>query len=498
MTSKTAVWLLAGTANMLLAAAALAQGALPGGPAPVTQAQLDALQKQIQDLNVQTQQLKQAQADADPGAALGDLKRSTSDQYVDLNNQLAAQNKVGLDNGRLTVVTANGDFSIALRGLIQFDIGYFSQGRNPAGVDFNSGTNFRRAQLGFQGTVFRDWSYNFLYDFGGYGIENRGYVYNAYIEYDGLKPFIVRAGAYTPGEGQEDQTGSGDLFFPERPASVDVARNIAGAPSREAVSLYWQADNYLLSLSYTGKKTTDGTSTGAAVGTFDAQQALIGRAALLAFSSPEAKWVVETHLSNVFKLADPAASTAPAAGVIRFSNGPEVAVDASKPVDTGNIDAKGVREFGFETAGTYDRLYAQAGWFHYEVERRTALPNPHFSGWYGFATFSLTGEQHVYDPTTASFRNLKPAHVLGSGGWGAWELAARYSDIDLNFRPFTATGAGGIPGGKQDVLTLGLNWYPNTVIKFQLDYDNVKVSHPNATANNIAADAVVLRSQISL
>jgi phosphate-selective porin OprO/OprP len=87
---------------------------------------------------------------------------------------------------------------------------------------------------------------------------------------------------------------------------------------------------------------------------------------------------------------------------------------------------------------------------------------------------------------------------LGSpGGWGAWELAARYSDIDLNFRPFTAAGVGGIPGGKQDVLTLGLNWYPNTVIKFQFDYENLKVSHPNATANNISSDAVLLRSQIA-
>src|SRR6185312_5058724 len=350
-----------------------------------------------------------------------------------------------------------------------------------------------------QGTAFRDWSYNFLYDFGGYGVENRGYIYSAYIEYDGLKPFAFRIGAYTPGEGQEDQTGSGDLLFPERAAGVDVARGIAGAPSREAASLYWQEDNYLLSLSYTGKKTTDGTSTGASVGTFDAQQALIGRAALLALSTPAAKWVVETHLTDVLKLADPVASTAPPASVIRLSNGPEFAIDASKTVDTGNLDAKRVREFGFETAATYERVYGQAGWFRYEVQRRTALPSPHFSGWYGLLTYSLTGEQHPYDPATATFRKLKPAHPLGSAdGWGAWELAGRYSDIDLNFRPFTAAGSGGVAGGKQDVLTLGLNWYPNTAIKFEFDYENLKVSHPNATANNISSDAVILRSQISL
>jgi len=162
-------------------------------------------------------------------------------------------------------------------------------------------------------------------------VENRGYIYNAYVEYDGLKPFYFRAGAYTPFLGQEDQTGSGDLFFPERAAAVDVSRNIAGAPSREAASIWAQGDNYLVSLSYTGKKTTDGTSTGAAVGTFDAQQSIIGRAAWLAYSDSSAKFVLDGHITEVLKLPDPSAG--PAASVLRLSNGPEIAVDASRTVE---------------------------------------------------------------------------------------------------------------------------------------------------------------------
>jgi phosphate-selective porin OprO/OprP len=490
--------LLAGAALIALSPPSLAAGKKQPAPPPADP-RIGLLEQQLRDLQQQLAEIKGAQNNTDYSAAVVDLKRSTSDQYVDINNRLDAQTKVGLDNGRLTVTSPNGAFSLSLRALVQFDVGYFAQGKNPSGVDLNSGTNFRRAQLGFQGTAFRDWSYNFLYDFGGYGAENRGYIYNAYIEYDGLKPFFFRIGAYTPPEGQEDQTGSGDLFFPERPAAVDVARNIAGAPSREAATIGAQGDRYFASLSYTGKKTTDNTSTGASVGTFDAQQALIGRAAYLAVATPEAKWLVEGHITEVLKLADPTASTAPVATAIRFSNGPEVAVDASKTVDTGNIDAKGAREFGFETAGTYDRFYGQGGWFRYEVERRTAVPNPHFSGWYAFLTYSLTGEQHPYDPTTASFRNLRPTNPLGTpGGWGAWEVTARYSDVDLNYLPFATAAAGGVAGGKQDVWSLGLNWYPNNIVKFQLNYDNIKVDHINAPANDISADAVVLRSQIAL
>ena len=488
--------LLAGTAAAALSGPAFAAAAKK--PAPATQdPRIGLLEQQLRDVQLQLREIKTSQADADSSAALADLKRSTSAQYVDINNRLDAQTKASISNGRVSFASADGAFTLSLRALVQFDTGYFAQGKNPASVDLNSGTNFRRAQLGFQGTVYNDWAYNFIYDFGGYGVENRGYIYNAYIEYDGLKPFGFRIGAYTPAEGLEDQTSSGELFFPERAASVDVARTLGGAPSREAASIFAQGENYFASVSYTGKKTGDNTSTGAAVGTFDAQEAVIGRAAWLAVSEPEVKWLLDGHITEVLKLSDAAPS--PTLNTIRFSNGPEVAVDASKTVDTGNIDAHHVREFGFESAGEYGPVFAQGGWFRYEIERRIAVPNPSFTGWYAFITYSLTGEQHPYDPATASFRNIRPAKPLGTpGGWGAWEVAARYSSIDLDFLPFSTAATGGIAGGKQDIWTLGVNWYPNSAIKFQLNYDNIKVNHVNAPANDISADAVVLRSQISL
>ncbi|HJT44335.1 MAG TPA: porin [Rhizomicrobium sp.] len=486
--------LLAGAALSALPAptyAAAAQKPTPSDP------RIGVLEQQLRDVQRQLAEIKSAQGQNDTSAAVADLKRSTSSQYADINNRFDAQTKISTANGRLSFASPDGAFTLALRGQVQFDTAYFAQGRNPATVDLNSGTNFRRAQLGFQGTVFTDWAYNFIYDFGGNGIENRGYIYNAYLEYAGFKPFYVRIGAYTPPAGIEDQTGSGDLFFLERAAATDIARNIAGAPSREAASIFAQGDTYVVSLSYTGKKTTDGTSTGAAVGTFDAQQSLIGRVAWLAVSEPNVKWLLDGHITEVLKLPDPSAG--PAASVIRLSNGPEIAVDASRTLDTGNIAAKGAREFGFESAAAYDRLFAQGGWFRYEIERRTPVPNPHFTGWYAFVTYSLTGEQHPYDPATASFRNIRPAKPLGTpGGWGAWEATARYSSTDLDFLPFATAATGGIAGGKQDVWTLGMNWYPNNAIKFQFNYENLQVNHVNAPANDISANVIALRTQISL
>ena len=41
---------------------------------------------------------------------------------------------IGLDNGRPTVVSADGDFSLSLRSLVQLDYGYFAQGKNRNGL----------------------------------------------------------------------------------------------------------------------------------------------------------------------------------------------------------------------------------------------------------------------------------------------------------------------------------------------------------------------------
>ena len=495
-------WLLAGAAVASLPPSAFAAGTKASDAAAqaqtqaaqANQAKLDALQQQLQDLNAQVQTLKQAQADADPSAALGDLKRSSSDQYVDLNNQIAAQPKVSIDNARLQVTSADGRFSVALRGLIQYDTGYFAQGRNPATVDLSSGSNFRRAQVGLQGVAFGDWSYNLTFDFGGNGVEKSGYIYNAYIEYDGLRPLGFRIGAYAPPAGIEDSTGSADLLFLERPSSVDIARNIAGAPSRDAATIFAQGESYLASVSLTGGKVGDAA-------TFDEQEALVGRLAWLAYADSDIHWLLDVDGTDVLKLPDAVANAVNNStnNLASFSNGPELGIDATKTVNTGNIDASGITEWGLETAANWKGLYAQAGYFGYQIKRRaSSLSDPSFNGWYALATWSLTGEAHAYDPTTASFRGLKPASPLGRDGFGAWELAARYSTIDLNDNPFLAAAAGGVAGGRQDVWSVGVNWYPTNGIRFALDFDNVRVGHPNAPTTNISADALALRAQLSL
>jgi phosphate-selective porin OprO/OprP len=72
-------------------------------------------------------------------------------------------------------------------------------------------------------------------------------------------------------------------------------------------------------------------------------------------------------------------------------------------------------------------------------------------------------------PRAALFRGVVPKHNFHPlrGEWGAWELAFRYSYLDLNDED--------IRGGEERNLTLGLNWYLKPNIRFQLNYINAKV-----------------------
>jgi phosphate-selective porin OprO/OprP len=98
-----------------------------------------------------------------------------------------------------------------------------------------------------------------------------------------------------------------------------------------------------------------------------------------------------------------------------------------------------------------------------------------------------------------------------AGTWGAWEIAGRYSVIDLNDRLGFPDAAF---GGKQTIYSAGLNWYVNRNIRFMLDYLHGTIDKPAGPTEfvvipgkppgpggllwNVGAkfDAVAMRTQI--
>jgi phosphate-selective porin OprO/OprP len=524
---KASVWLLAITTLGALSLPAFAASSQPAAPDP----RITVLEQQLRGVEQQLAEIKTRQDQNDTSAAVADLKRSTSDQYLDLNKTVSAQPRSSLDNGRLQFISVDGRFSAALRTLIQFDSGYYMQEHSanllPAayGNNFSSGSNFRRVYLNLQGRVFGDWSYNANFDFGGSGgTETPGHIQSVYLEYDGAAPWAFRIGAYPPPSSVEDSTSAGDTIFLERNSPSDLQRNIAGGDGRDAVSLLYATPTVYGALSFTGDKIQTGAKALAAAGasaapTFDEQQAVLGRLSWLPISQDHAHWLIGVDGTYVIKLPGLVANGLPnlsntpgtsALNAFTFSDPPELAFDSNgyTLANSGGLNANHISQWGVETAGDWKSLYGQAGYYGFEVDRSqlayatttgTQIVQPsadHFSGWYVQGTWLLTGEERLYNPGTGAFTPPIVDHPLNfrNGDWGAFELAARYSDLDLNDHVNDAANvvianASGAPagthtydfyntvrGGDQRIVTLGLNWYPNTVVKLALNYELIQNS----------------------
>lgn len=480
----------------------------PPGTA-ATDARIQDLEQQIRDLSAQVQ----------------DLKRSTADQYTDIQNQQAAATKVSIANGRPTIASADGDFSASLRLLVQGDWAYYMQNAAAAslpaayGPDLSSGMNFRRVYVGVQGKVFGDWSYYLNLDFGGSGgTEAPGRIQTAYIQYDGLAPWAFRVGAYPPPASIEDSTGSGDTIFLERNSPSNLQRGLAGGDGRDAVSVLYTGDRLFAALSYTGGKVQDAAA-------FDEQSAALGRASYLLVSSPDAHLLVGANGTYIFKLPDAVAhgaatlATTPGATALNsvtLSDPPELTVDSNgiKLANTGALPADHLAQWGVEAAGNLSSLYAQAGYYGFHVARApvayktytsasastTTVVHPSdndFSAWYVQAAWVLTGESRGYNAAAGAFAPPKPAHAFAHGGWGALELAVRYSDLNLNSHAHdpasvitgwtgastaTYTFTNTVRGGDQRIVTVGLNWYWSSAIRFAFDYQRIDVSRLQSPA----------------
>lgn len=121
-----------------------------------------------------------------------------------------------------------------------------------------------------------------------------------------------------------------------------------------------------------------------------------------------------------------------------------------------------------------------------EVDRKR-LSDPDFDGWYVQGSWILTGESRGYDFKNGTFKNPKPNSIVGQGGYGAWEIAARYSRLDLNDAD--------VDGGREENFTAGINWYPTPTFKFMANYVNV-LNVKGGSFTGAEPEGFLLRGQV--
>ena len=468
---------------------------------------------------------------------------------------------------------ATGDNTVELFGGLQVDAGGYT-GYNPAPMTLDrkglsDGVDLRRARIGVIGTFMTDWHYAFVYDFGNSsdssninnalasansstspttsntflsGVENAFLTYNGFYNQGRPFPVAFDFGIMDVPWTLEEATSSNDLMFLERSTAQVIATSFGGGDFRSSLDLRSNNDRYWLGLFLTGPNAgalhtagascntgtvavTPGTPcvTSAQMTGLGPQLSFLARGAYQLVQEKDATFHLGFNYANLF---------APRIGAnaegILLADRPELRVDPTSFLATGNIPASGGQVYGVEVAASYKNLFAQGEYYHYVVDTRAGVPTVpgnlqggvpgpslNFDGGYVQASYSIGGTRH-YDATRGAYTGVIPENPMapGSSGWGALEFAGRFTFVDLNSPylttatlgpAFSAPGVftGGTTtygGGKQTSYGAGLNWYPNYNMKFMLDYEHVVVDNPQffggPNYRGATIDWIAARSQI--
>lgn len=356
--------------------------------------------------------------------------------------------------GKLEWGTSDGDFNFRLGGRIHIDGTFYD---NDGGTTLVSGVDARRARLEFQGLLYQHWMFKIDYEFGQTSTVKEGFrdLYVRYI-HNGEFPAFLTVGQFKEYLGLEHANSSNDVPFVERALVSRVFHDFAEASDGRRIGVglniqghdLWTGGLGIFGRNVSGDSFDDFTDPFSVQGRVTVSPIHTEKAAIHLGAS--ANWI------NVNS-----------GGVgAQIASRPEARIGADRLIDTGTIDGLDeVERWGVEAGGIYGPAWFQGEIIGFEADRNSLFEDASFYGWHGEIGWVLTGEPRVYDFSKGTFQNPKPFRNVGQGGWGAWEIAARYSFLDLT--------DGDIIGGEETNVAAGLNWYINPNFRFMFTYDTV-------------------------
>ena len=424
-------------------------------------------------------------ADEDMQAVVADLVQQ------ELSNQGGLQARW---SSGLHFESADKKFKIKVGGLIQLDHWWIDdEDVNALGVNFEDGVEARRIRLSTAGLIYGNVEYKLSIDF----IDPESPVFtDVYIGltnlddcYGCLAPDI-RAGSFKTPFGLEYLTEAKCLTFMERSAASNAfAAHYDGRDDHQGrrYGLMFHdrlfGDQFTWALGWFAREADDDDEPFTEDGDldFDDGWSLIGRFTYTPWFDCDCA-CRRLHLGVGFEYCELGVSNEQAAAGgkgrrIRMAARPYHDTN-SEFVSTGFFVAEDYFCFNAELAFVYGPWSLQAEYFLCDITS-PAQGDPTFSGWYVQASYWLTGECRNYG--RGVFGCVSPCCNFLENEcccWGAWELAVRYDELDLQ--------DGNINGGEQSTWTVGVNWHLNPNTRMMFNYILVDVDGGPQQGNNIA------------
>ena len=370
------------------------------------------------------------------------------------------------------ISTRDGNLSVGAGLILDFDGGFYEEsdtrGDTPLD-DLEDGVRDRRAVGLANALLFKDFivfgSWNFTDRENRFGDGLRSLV----LIYRGFDPWWIRFGQHNISSPLD--TARGRRAFMEEAMSSGAFAYAPGTPSLGAsVSHRGAHHNVRFGFWSVPVKEFGGDREGYGVH---------GRASY----APIVERTRAIHFGVAGYWRKPTILEGEASGGERFAARPELRIDeGGHVVDTGRIGHIDSYHYAaLELAGVYGRWSFQGELQRLGIDRVRApdgstYPDLSFNGYYALGSYFLTGESRNYYQRLGSFWRVSPHRKFdpwGSGGWGAFEIAARVSRIDLDDE--VNDFVGGVRGGISDNVSLALNWYFNAYVFLSLNYVHAEV-----------------------
>ncbi|HZS08152.1 MAG TPA: porin [Blastocatellia bacterium] len=405
------------------------------------------IKKQTDDGETKRREISATASSSPARAQLSNLSASTAPPA---GSKPASQDKpavvAGWDSGHAFLRSTDGNFETNITGYVQFDGRGYQEGNHPANTFL-----VRRARLAAEGKLFRYFDYKVQADLAD---TNGTLLRDAYVNVHRIDALQFRFGHFKEPFSQEELRSSSNLDFVER----SLANNLA--PSRSPGLMVSGVINK---------------------GTFEYQAGLFngkGLQALNTTSTPE----------GVLRLRATPWKASSSIWLRGLSFGGAVARGRSQ----GGLSIRGQsesRSFTFFTpepvAGKITRANGEVSWlagpasFRAEYDQTsqgrenlgpggTNLPGVVGKAYMAQFTYLITGEYKT-DTTINPRRNLF-GDGRGDAGFGAWELKARYSNLQISDSTARSNRA--------DSFYFGTNWYLNRFVRHVVDFGIERFKDP--------------------
>lgn len=460
---------------------------------PEAHADTASLERRIRELETRLEKLDQAGALATkpaPVTAAPEVEKlsrkvNTLERKLELQDEVTASTFQKLPafeagEGGFKITSSDKKHQVRIRGAVQTDGRFFIDDNNFAVTDRQDRFELKQGRVWLEGYFFKDIYFKIMPDFAASNI-----LPDAYLDYAYHPAASLLVGKFKPSISLERLQGDADGTFLERAFPTYLASNrdvgiqlhgAFGKPGYKAETVAGPIDAknaFTYQIGVSNGSGDDGSIDKSAPDT-DNNKEVVGRLFAHPFQHTGFSWLEGFGLGVAGSVGNPdkQALKAQATPLGRTNY-----LDYAKPITTGAVTT---------ADGATSRIYPQAYWFSgpFGAMGEYVVSTQHLSStagtvrqvtqdnkaWQILASYVVTGEDNTF-AGVKPIRNFDPL----KGNWGALQLAARYSELDVDndtFKIIDPTKS----ATQARAWTLGANWYLNSNAIIRADYENVSFS----------------------